>query len=52
VSATSADRAITYIGGNEGTAGNHDSIVQHSRLWSNMDVAMSGKTFRGFASRF
>jgi hypothetical protein len=47
-----AERAITYIGGNEGTAGNKDSIVQHSQMWSNMDVAMSGKTFRGFASRF
>ncbi len=45
-------RAITYIGGNEWIAGNRDSIVQHSDYWSNMDISMSGKTFRGFASRF
>jgi hypothetical protein len=49
VTAVSAsNRAITYIGGNEGG----DRIVQHSDYWSNMDISMSGKTFRGFASRF
>jgi CHAP domain len=45
-------RAISYIGGNEWIAGNRDSIVQHSDYWSKMGVSMSGKTFRGFASRF
>ena len=45
-------RAITYIGGNEATHGNSDSIVQHSDYWSNMGSSMTGKRFRGFASRF
>lgn len=47
-----SNRAITYIAGNEATHGNSDSIVQHSDYWSNMDISMEGKTFRGFASRF
>lgn len=45
-------RAISYIGGNEWIAGNRDSIVRHSGYWSKMPASMSGKTFRGFASRF
>lgn len=49
VTAVSAsNRAITYIGGNE----SGDKIVQHSDYWVNMGASMSGKTFRGFASRF
>jgi hypothetical protein len=47
-----AKRAISYIGGNESIAGNRDSIVQHSDYWSKMPASMSGKTFRGFASRY
>ncbi|MEV6710591.1 CHAP domain-containing protein [Lentzea sp. NPDC051208] len=52
VAVNTTNRAITYIGGNEGVNGNSDSIVLHSDYWTNMDVSMSGKTFRGFASRF
>lgn len=43
-------KMITTIGGNEGVAGNSDSIVERRRNWTQMAGSMSGKTFRGFAS--
>lgn len=43
-------KMITTIGGNEGVAGNSDSIVERRRNWNSMAASMSGKNFRGFAS--
>lgn len=45
-----AKRTLSWIGGNEWGDGSKDAVIYHTGYWSNMETAMSGKDFRGFAS--